>query len=83
MSSVFRSSRKVVKTPISAFYKGRKNRSFPENRCDFIIRKSKCSTDFKRNDFLKKNEAYPLGALRSLKFAYRKLRISLFVELAV
>lgn len=48
-----------------------------------IIRKSKCSTDFKRNDFLKKNEAYPLGALRSLKFAYRKLRISLFVELAV
>lgn len=49
----------------------------------FIIRKSKCSTDFKRNDFLKKNEAYPLGALRSLKFAYRKLRISLFVELAV
>lgn len=50
---------------------------------DYIIRKSKCSTDFKRNDFLKKNEAYPLGALRSLKFAYRKLRISLFVELAV
>lgn len=49
----------------------------------YIIRKSKCSTDFKRNDFLKKNEAYPLGALRSLKFAYRKLRISLFVELAV
>lgn len=52
-------------------------------RPDSIIRKSKCSTDFKRNDFLKKNEAYPLGALRSLKFAYRKLRISLFVELAV
>lgn len=51
--------------------------------CAAIIRKSKCSTDFKRNDFLKKNEAYPLGALRSLKFAYRKLRISLFVELAV
>lgn len=50
---------------------------------EIIIRKSKCSTDFKRNDFLKKNEAYPLGALRSLKFAYRKLRISLFVELAV
>lgn len=59
-------------------------KSSPEasNIC-FIIRKSKCSTDFKRNDFLKKNEAYPLGALRSLKFAYRKLRISLFVELAV
>ena len=53
------------------------------NICFRIIRKSKCSTDFKRNDFLKKNEAYPLGALRSLKFAYRKLRISLFVELAV
>lgn len=53
----------------------------PKTGC--IIRKSKCSTDFKRNDFLKKNEAYPLGALRSLKFAYRKLRISLFVELAV
>lgn len=53
-----------------------------EELCN-IIRKSKCSTDFKRNDFLKKNEAYPLGALRSLKFAYRKLRISLFVELAV
>ena len=53
----------------------------PHAQC--IIRKSKCSTDFKRNDFLKKNEAYPLGALRSLKFAYRKLRISLFVELAV
>ena len=55
----------------------------PEFEGDPIIRKSKCSTDFKRNDFLKKNEAYPLGALRSLKFAYRKLRISLFVELAV
>lgn len=53
------------------------------NTLQSIIRKSKCSTDFKRNDFLKKNEAYPLGALRSLKFAYRKLRISLFVELAV
>lgn len=62
----------------------RRKEFFPEvtdQQC--IIRKSKCSTDFKRNDFLKKNEAYPLGALRSLKFAYRKLRISLFVELAV
>lgn len=58
--------------------------NYPSNgQVVFIIRKSKCSTDFKRNDFLKKNEAYPLGALRSLKFAYRKLRISLFVELAV
>lgn len=56
-------------------------KAFENSAC--IIRKSKCSTDFKRNDFLKKNEAYPLGALRSLKFAYRKLRISLFVELAV
>lgn len=56
---------------------------FPSEKGEGIIRKSKCSTDFKRNDFLKKNEAYPLGALRSLKFAYRKLRISLFVELAV
>ena len=55
----------------------------PAEKKASIIRKSKCSTDFKRNDFLKKNEAYPLGALRSLKFAYRKLRISLFVELAV
>lgn len=60
-------------------YKG----TFYETGFWCIIRKSKCSTDFKRNDFLKKNEAYPLGALRSLKFAYRKLRISLFVELAV
>lgn len=38
MSSGFRLSQKVVKTPISAFYKGRKNRSFPENRCDFSIK---------------------------------------------
>lgn len=60
-----------------------KNMLGTDARINIIIRKSKCSTDFKRNDFLKKNEAYPLGALRSLKFAYRKLRISLFVELAV
>lgn len=59
------------------------NRTSAGIKARSIIRKSKCSTDFKRNDFLKKNEAYPLGALRSLKFAYRKLRISLFVELAV
>ena len=63
--------------------KGRVEYFNTEKGYGFIIRKSKCSTDFKRNDFLKKNEAYPLGALRSLKFAYRKLRISLFVELAV
>lgn len=63
---------------------GKQKESIPlEIKQPSIIRKSKCSTDFKRNDFLKKNEAYPLGALRSLKFAYRKLRISLFVELAV
>lgn len=62
-----------IKSPVQRQSRTRRN----------IIRKSKCSTDFKRNDFLKKNEAYPLGALRSLKFAYRKLRISLFVELAV
>ena len=48
-----------------------------------IIRKSKCSTDFKRNDFLKKNRSVPIGCASFLKFAYRKLRISLFVELAV
>lgn len=63
--------------------RNRKNGAITDTPTPTIIRKSKCSTDFKRNDFLKKNEAYPLGALRSLKFAYRKLRISLFVELAV
>lgn len=64
-------------------FEAAKKRPWKNPQPFIIIRKSKCSTDFKRNDFLKKNEAYPLGALRSLKFAYRKLRISLFVELAV
>lgn len=76
----------VIFLPITAlFYSPKKIKiaSILASKYLSIIRKSKCSTDFKRNDFLKKNEAYPLGALRSLKFAYRKLRISLFVELAV
>lgn len=73
-----------IAEPPPIFYKdSEKNTPCQMKRHLSIIRKSKCSTDFKRNDFLKKNEAYPLGALRSLKFAYRKLRISLFVELAV
>lgn len=71
-------SRNLPRPPLSE----KRHRPTPSEHRN-IIRKSKCSTDFKRNDFLKKNEAYPLGALRSLKFAYRKLRISLFVELAV
>lgn len=76
-------ARKKIEGVILGRPKGKKSAPEKYKLHDNIIRKSKCSTDFKRNDFLKKNEAYPLGALRSLKFAYRKLRISLFVELAV
>lgn len=76
-------SRITQQLPVRATFEGVESEPFRFEFPADIIRKSKCSTDFKRNDFLKKNEAYPLGALRSLKFAYRKLRISLFVELAV
>lgn len=77
------SKEELLLTEIRDLLRNKKNNPSESGSHAHIIRKSKCSTDFKRNDFLKKNEAYPLGALRSLKFAYRKLRISLFVELAV